>query len=168
MKFTSKIAALLLFAIAVLSSASASAISRDEYVAKVMDIFRMQADLLREMAATPRFKYSDNLVRNALALERTFGLLGPMEWHAMESATIYSEYQQSGTDMDERKFEELAFASRRAFKNVIRTAHDVMEVQDRNSLVIAIDEMQASCTDCHRLLPKSVAPDLWGPLQQEQ
>lgn len=167
MKIRNKAPSFLLITIALFSSAPTFAIDETEYVETVMDMLRTQILLLKELASSPRFKYSDNMVRNANAIGRTFGLLGPMEWHAVESASIRSEFKGTSADLDEKMFHELARASHKSMKNVMRVAHDVMENEDRSSLITAIDEMQQSCDNCHMLLPKSVAPDLWGPLPRK-
>jgi hypothetical protein len=129
----------------------------------------MQVALLQELAISPRFKYSDNLVRSAIAIERTFGLLGPMEWHAVQAAKISRERKGTDANLDEKIFDDLARTSQRALKEIVRAAHDVMENQDPDPdiLLTAIKEMQQSCNNCHSLLPKSVAPDLWGPLPRQ-
>jgi AcrR family transcriptional regulator len=166
-KIRNKLPALALMTIGVCSSASIFAMDKTEYIEAVMDIFRRQVTLLQDLATSPRFKYSDNLVRSASAIERTFGLLGPMEWHAVQAATIRSEYHGTAAEINEELFEDLARASRRSMTNLVRTAHDVMEYQDPESILAAISEMKQSCNNCHSLLPKSVAPDLWGPLPRK-
>ena len=119
------------------------------------------------MTVAHQFKYSDNLVRHAVAVEETFGLLGPMEWHAAQAAKIRGLKQGSNTKLDEDMFEDLARASRKSLKELIHAAHDSMVEYDRDGILDAISEMKESCNSCHRLLPKSVAPDIWGPLERE-
>ncbi len=156
----------LLAVIALCGTVASYAIDRDEYVSKVMGVLRAHVSLLEELAVTDRFKYSDNLVRHAAAIQRTFGLLGPMEWHAAESAKLRSQREGSGINLDEDHFDELARASRRSIRELVRAAHDSMEEYDREGILTAIADMKQSCNDCHRLLPTSVAPDLWEPLER--
>lgn len=59
------------------------------YVQEVVKVLRIHMDALRSLV-THKIKYSDNLVRHALALKDTFGLLGPMDWHAAKSAAMRS------------------------------------------------------------------------------
>ena len=79
-----------LMIIALCSSISTNAMDRNEYVSAVMDIFRTHVYLLQQLPMVHRNKYSDNLVRHAIAIERTFGLLGPMEWHAVQQMCLLS------------------------------------------------------------------------------
>jgi hypothetical protein len=167
MKSKNKLLSLLLIAVALSSGVSTYADDRDEYAASVMEIFHTHVQLLQELAVADRFKYSDNLVRHAVAIERTFGLLGPMEWHAAQAARIHSQEQGTNVDLNEDMFEDLARASRKSIKQLGRAAHDSMENYDREGILTAIDEMKQSCENCHSLLPISVAPDLWGPLKRK-
>jgi hypothetical protein len=109
----SKKAALMVFVSGALLLADPSrAIDRTEYVNSVIEILRIHARLLQELADTERFKYSDNLVRHATALDNTFGLLGPMEWHAAQSVALHAEVNADGEALDEATFESLANAAR--------------------------------------------------------
>jgi len=167
MKIRTIVPSFLLGAIALCGSVSTYAMDRTAYVEAVMDIMRTHVLLLQELPQVHRNKYSDNLVRHAIAVERTFGLLGPMEWHAVQAASIRSENLGTEFDLDEAMFEGLARISQNSLKNIVRSAHDAIEQQNPDSLLLAIDEMQESCNNCHSLLPKAVAPDLWGPLPRE-
>lgn len=157
----------LLMAGALGGAATTNAIDRDEYAASVLDILRTHLGLLEELAVTDRFKYSDNLVRHALAVQDTFGLLGPMEWHAAEAVKLHNKHNGNSTDLNAEMFEDLASASRKSLKDLVRAAHDSLEKYDGTGVVSAINTVKESCTNCHRLLPKSVAPDLWGPLERQ-
>jgi len=167
MNLSKKVRACLLASIGLCGSISAHADSQSEYVDAVMDVMRTHVGLLRELSTRHHFKYSDNVVRHATAIDRTFGLLGPMEWHAAESAKIRSELQGTHMDLDEDHFEELGNASRKTIRNLIRAAHDTMDEYDAEGLNRAIDEFQEGCNGCHRLLPRAVAPDLWGKLKRD-
>ena len=153
-------------AVALGSSLSVNAVEKDEYVETVMDVLRTHIALLEEMSTAHRFRYSDNLVRHAMAIQHTFGLLGPMEWHAAESAKIRSKLQGTEIHLDEERFERLAKRSQQSIRDLVRKAHDTMEEHDRDGLLRSIEEFKQACNDCHQLLPKAVAPDLWSKLER--
>ena len=163
MKPRIKILTFLLFSIGLTGSITTQAIDRDEYVEGVIEILRVHVHLMEELAESSRFKYSDNLVRHALAIQQTFGLLGPMEWHAAESAKLHLEHQgaNGNGELDEDRFEDLARESRYSLRELVRTAHDAMEEYDQQGVRDAIRDMKQACNNCHSLLPKGVAPDLW-------
>ena len=141
------------------SGSPAVAIDREEYVDSVILILRTHTELMEAMAEGTRFRYSDNLVRHANQIRETFGLLGPMEWHAAEAAALHSA--DDDVALDEEKFDSLASASRRSLTNLVRAAHDSMERYDREGLLDAIATMKQSCMNCHNLLPEYVAPRVW-------
>lgn len=156
-----------LLTLALFSSVSTLAIDRDEYVASVMEIFRTHVQILQELSGPHQFKYSDNVVRHAIAIERTFGFLGPMEWHAAQSAKLHGLRNGTDEELNEDMFERLARASRKSIRELVRTAHDSMDEYDQEGLLKALEDMKQSCENCHSLLPKAVAPDLWGPLERQ-
>ncbi len=149
----------MLVAAALIGVSPALAIDKDEYVETVVSILRTHTQLMEEMAQGKRFYYSDNLVRHANQIRDTFGLLGPMEWHATMSAELHSG--EGDAVLDGEAFKSLAFASRRSLTNMVRAAHDHMEGYDREGLLEAITTMKQSCMNCHNLLPESVAPRVW-------
>ena len=140
---------------------SISAIDRKTYVDEVVDVLQTHARLLEELANSQRFKYSDNLVRHATALEQTFGLLGPMEWHAAQSARLHAQAGGERT-LDEGSFEALAEASQKSLKERVRTAHNSMEQHDAAGMNEAIAKMKDACNACHQLLPANAVPHVWG------
>lgn len=139
---------------------------RRSYVKSVISVLRIHADAVQNLTAH-EMKYSDNLVRHTIAIQRTFGLVGPMDWHAAESTNLLKNRKTSGERMDAEKFEKLGKNSQKALKDLIRTAHDNMEEDDREGLLEALDEMKNSCNACHSYLPRSVAPDVWGTLKRK-
>lgn len=167
MKSKIKVLTFLLLSIGLSGSITSQAIDSDEYVTAVMEVFRTHVNLMQELSEGDRFKYSDNLVRHAVAIERTFGFLGPMEWHAAQSAALHRQRPGTSTELDEDRFEKLARASRNSIRELVRAAHDSMEEFDREGVLKAIQDMKQSCDNCHGLLPKAVAPDLWGPLERK-
>jgi hypothetical protein len=90
-----------------------------------------------------------------------------MEWHAAVSAQVRAELQGDKVDLDEDHFEDLGKATRNSMRTLIRAAHDSMDEYEQDGLSLAIDDFKQSCNNCHMLLPRSVAPDLWGPLKRE-
>ncbi len=138
--------------------------NRNTYVASVITILRIHADAIHNLSEH-KMKYSDNLVRHAVAIERTFGLLGPMEWHTAEAARLMNK-SGSNSDMDAEKFDELARRSSDALKGLVLAAHDAMEEDNRKGLNEALEKMKSSCNACHAYLPESVAPDVWGTLKR--
>lgn len=140
-------------------------LDNDEYVEAVVSILRIHTQLMEGMAQGPRFRYSDNLVRHAQQIRETFGLVGPMEWHAAQSAELLSA--ESDAALNEELFESLALASSRSLTNLVRAAHDSMARYDREGLLEAITAMKQSCMNCHDLLPESIAPRIWEIPQGE-
>lgn len=139
----------------------AAKFDRDSYVESVITVLRIHADAIRNLTAH-EMKYSDNLVRHAVALQRTFGLVGPMDWHAAESADWHIKKGESDGSMDAKQFEKLGKTSEKALKDLVLAAHDNMEEDDREALLEALNRMTNSCNACHAYLPSSAAPDVWG------
>jgi hypothetical protein len=135
------------------------------YVESVITILRIEVNDLQNLNSH-RIKYSDNLARHAIAIQHTFGLLGPMDWHAAESAKLMNK-GSSVSDMDVDKFEQLERRSRLALKDLVIAAHEAMEEDNRDGLNEAITNMKNSCNACHAYLPASVAPDVWGTLKRK-
>lgn len=162
-----KVLTFLVLSIGLSGAMTTQAIDSDEYVAAVMNVLRTHVNLMQELSDAHRSKYSVNQVRHAVAIERTFGLLGPMEWHAAEAARLHRQHQGNNGELDEERFEKLARASRQSLRDLVRAAHDSMEEYDQEGLLNAVQEMKQSCDNCHSLLPKAVAPDLWGPLERQ-
>lgn len=147
-------------------SVQARTFDRDSYVKSLITVLRIHVDAIRNLTAH-EMKYSDNLVRHTIAVQRTFGFLGPMDWHAAESADLIRGGKSSHAHMNVEQFEKLAKYSQKAMKNLIRAAHENMEEYDREGLLEALEEMTGSCNACHAYLPRSVAPDVWGTLQRK-
>ncbi len=143
---------------------AAEQFDRKAYVDSVVTILRIHADTLQNLTAH-KIKYSDNLVRHAIALEHTFGLLGPMDWHAAEAVKLASE---DGAKMEPsvEEFERLQKRSRDALRNLVIAAHRAMEEDNREGVNQALHDMKESCNACHEYLPESAAPDVWGSLQR--
>ena len=139
--------------------------NRESYVESVITVLRIHADAIHNLTAH-KIKYSDNLARHAIAIQRTFGLLGPMDWHAADSAKLMNK-NASNSNMDVEIFEKLERRSRDALKGLVLAAHDAMEEDNREGLNEALENMKDSCNACHAYLPESVAPDVWGTLKRK-
>jgi len=139
--------------------------TQKSYVESVIIVLRIHANAISDLN-THKTKYSDNLARHAIALQQTFGLLGPMDWHAANSAQLMNQ-NASNSDMDADKFEKLEERSRYALKAVYFAAHDAMDEDNREGLKEALENMKESCNACHAYLPESVAPDVWGTLKRK-
>ena len=139
--------------------------TQKSYVESVIIVLRIHANAISDLN-THKTKYSDNLARHAIALQQTFGLLGPMDWHAANSAMLINQ-NASSSDMDAEKFEKLEERSRYALKAVYFAAHDAMDEDNREGLNEALKNMKDSCNACHAYLPESVAPDVWGTLKRK-
>ena len=163
--FIKRLSLCLLVAASLIGVSPVLAQDNDEYVESVISILRTHTQLMESMAQGPRFRYSDNLVRHAQQIRETFGLVGPMEWHAAQAAELLSG--EGDAALNEDMFESLALTSQRALSNLVRAAHDSMERYDREGLLEAITAMKQSCMNCHDLLPESIAPRIWEIPQGE-
>ncbi len=148
------------------SVASAEEFTKESYVDSVMAMLRTHASAIENLN-THRIKYSNNLVRHAVALEQTFGLLGPMDWHAAQSATLMTAKDPAREEENQAKFHELQERASVALKGVIVAAHRTLEEGDHETLEMALDRMKESCNNCHTYLPEDVAPDVWGNLERK-
>jgi len=139
--------------------------TQKSYVESVIVVLRIHADAISNLNSH-KIKYSENLARHAIAIQQTFGLLGPMEWHAADSEKLMNK-NASSSDMDAEKFEKLEERSRYALKALYLAAHDAMDEDNREGLNEALENMKDSCNACHAYLPESVAPDVWGTLKRK-
>jgi hypothetical protein len=139
--------------------------TQKSYVESVIIVLRIHADAISNLN-THHIKYSDNLARHAIAIQQTFGLLGPMDWHAADSAKLMNK-NNSNSNMDAEKFEKLEERSRYALKALYIAAHEAMDEDNHEGLNVALENMKDSCNACHAYLPESVAPDVWGTLKRK-
>ena len=146
-------------------AARAGEFNQKTYVESVITVLRINADAISGLS-THQMKYSDNLVRHAVALQRTFGLLGPMDWHAADSAKLMNK-DASSKGMDEAQFEKLENRSRSAMRALVVATQDAMVEDNREGVKEALDNVKDSCNACHSYLPESVAPDVWGTLKRK-
>jgi len=147
------------------SAAQAEQISKDTYVNSIITILRVHADAIEDLNSS-HMKYSSNLVRHTIALDRAFGLLGPMDWHAAKSLHFAGTTEENEEE-ERRRFELLERRSSAAMKGLKLAAHFAMEEDSRELLDKALADMKQSCNNCHALLPASVVPDVWGNLKRK-
>jgi cytochrome c556 len=148
-----------------IATAQADEFNQKSYVESVITVLRIHANAISGLS-THQIKYSDNLVRHAVALQRAFGLLGPMDWHAANSSKLMTK-DASKTGMNEAQFESLERHSRTAMKGLIIATQDAMMEDNREGVKEALANVKASCNACHSYLPASVAPDVWGTLKRK-
>ncbi|MEO5346795.1 MAG: hypothetical protein H7834_10515 [Magnetococcus sp. YQC-9] len=132
---------------------------KERYVESVIGMIRLHSDAIRQLA-THDFRYSRNLARHATGLQNTFGLLGPMEWHVSTSTTLQKSGE--GPKLTEEDFNKMADQCQKSMKHLYQASIQHMENKSSADTVVkALDELQAKCTHCHGLLD-GVAPDVWG------
>ncbi|MBF0447480.1 MAG: cytochrome c [Magnetococcales bacterium] len=132
---------------------------KTKYVASVVSLLRLHAQMIRQISAND-FKYSENLARHAKSLQRAFGLVGPMDWHAAKSETLYRHANDSAP-LESQTFEKLAENSNDHMKNLYSAAHKETKTGERGLVVEALDELQHGCEQCHNMLPPGMAPNVW-------
>ena len=149
-----------------ITASQADDFNRQTYVNSVISILRAHADAIQNLS-THHIKYSDNIVRHAVALQQTFGLLGPMDWHAAESAELMVNKNPAHVAEDKERFEKLEQRSDFAMKALVLAAHNALENDNREGLKEALQNVKTSCNDCHAYLPAAAAPDVWGNLKRK-
>ena len=148
-----------------ITATRADEFNQKSYIESVIIVLRIHADAISNLS-THKIKYSDNLVRHAVDLQRTFGLLGPMDWHAANSANLMNK-DASNLGMDEEQFVTLQRRSRNAMRALVIAAQDAMVEDNREGVKEALENVKDSCNACHSYLPESVAPDVWGTLKRK-
>lgn len=135
------------------------------YLDQVVSVMRAHVQSMRMILDYDDLKYADNMVRHAEAFERTFGMVGPMEWHIAEA---YSYAQKGGKadNISEGKFEELAEESRRSIDQIKRSAKRYARDKDKDLMRASINGMIQSCGACHKKLPEGTAPPVWKGMKE--
>ncbi|MBF0381894.1 MAG: cytochrome c [Magnetococcales bacterium] len=132
---------------------------KERYVAGVVKIIRHHAASIRLLAKS-NIKYSNNIPRHAAELKHSFGLLGPMDWHAAKAASMQKEGPHIMA-LNKKDFEDLANGCVKKIKKLHKVAVAQMETGEQQPVIQALDMVQESCDGCHTLLD-DVAPDVWG------
>ena len=133
------------------------------YMQSVVEILRSHAAAIRSLAYR-KFKYSDNLVRHAVGLNKIFGVLGPMEVHAAKSAMLNKKSGQPS--ISEKEFLKMADANLDVLRTLKSDAKRWQRKQ-KGDLLKNLDLMMKGCDDCHDLLPADTAPDVWKDLRKK-
>ena len=134
--------------------------AKRDYVATLVAILDLHAQAIRQLTEEPN-RYDDNLSRHAMAIQRTFGLLGPMEWHAEKSELLHRR-NRSGPRIDPESFDRLAENSAHLLKELYTTAHREMKEEQRGITLKALAAVQDSCKQCHGLMPEGATPKIWN------
>ena len=133
---------------------------RETYVQSVISLLRTHSETIRQLASQD-FKYSRNLARHADALIHTFGLLGPMDWHAAEASFLHKK-QGDGMQVQTDDFDRLAEQCQKSMRTLQQASLAHVEHGGSAAPVLkALDDIQNKCTGCHDLLD-GAAPDVWG------
>lgn len=135
------------------------------YVETVIGILRAHILAMRMLLDDDQLRYSDNVYRHAVAFERTFGMIGPMEWHAA-NAFKRASGPLANPELTEARFEQLGETSHQRIKELPLVAEQYLKNGDAASVHEAIDDMMASCGGCHSLLPQGYVPAVWRGMQR--
>lgn len=135
------------------------------YIDQIVSVIRSQVIAMRMILDHDDLKYADNMVRHAEALERTFGMVGPMEWHAAESFR-YMQESDALEKLTERQFEALAENSHKAISQIKRSAKRYMRDKNKGLMRKSINDMIKSCGGCHSKMPKGTVPSVWKDLKE--
>jgi hypothetical protein len=135
------------------------------YIDQVVDVLRSHVIAMRMILDYDDLKYADNMVRHAEALERAFGMIGPMEWHAAESFQ-YMQKSDAPEKLTEHQFEALADNSHTAISQIKRSAKRYMRDKNKKLMRKSIDDMIKSCGGCHSKMPEGVVPSVWKGLKE--
>lgn len=137
--------------------------ANDAYIEQVVSVLRSQVISMRMILDHDAMKYNDNMVRHAEAFVRTFGMVGPMEWHAAE-AYQYTLESDAPEKLSEEQFEEFAEISHEAMEHLKRSAKRYMRDRDKQLMRGAINDVIKSCGNCHSRLPEGTVPHVWKGL----
>ncbi|MBF0194457.1 MAG: cytochrome c [Magnetococcales bacterium] len=133
--------------------------NKERYVAGVVEIIRHHAASIRLLAKTS-IRYSGNIPRHALELKHSFGLLGPMDWHAAKAASLQKDGPNT-LQLKQEDFENLANKCMKKIKKLHKVAVAHVKSGDQQAVLNALDVVQTSCDGCHSLLD-DVSPNVWG------
>ena len=135
------------------------------YVSEVVSVLRAHVHAMRMILDHDGLRYSDNMVRHAEAFERTFGMVGPMEWHVAEAFTI-AQKKKNGNKLTEEQFEQLAEDTRIAIKKIKRSAIRYGRDKKKDLMRASINRMIKSCGACHSKLPEGTVPRVWKGMKE--
>ncbi|MBF0124192.1 MAG: cytochrome c [Magnetococcales bacterium] len=145
--------------LAPIASVQAESSEKARYIESVITVLNIHADAIRQLA-NHNFRYSHNLARHANALHDTFGLVGPMDWHAAEAVTL-QKISKDQPSLTAGQFEKMASQCQKSMKTLQRATLQRIEKGGEAAPVIkALDDVQQKCNDCHYLLGGTV-PEVW-------
>lgn len=148
------------------STAADVAQTQDQaYLEQVVGVLRSHVLSMRMILDHDDLKYADNMVRHAEAFERTFGMIGPMEWHIAE-AFNYAQKSDAADKLDQAQFEELAEQSHVAIEKVKRSAKRYVRDKNKALMRASINDMIKSCGACHSKLPAGTVPSVWKGIKE--
>lgn len=137
----------------------------DVYVDRVVSVMRSHVLSMRMILDNDDLRYADNMVRHAEAFERSFGMVGPMEWHVAEAFT-HAQKTEAGEDLSKKQFEELAEDTRVAIKKIKRSAIRYGRDKKKKLMRDSINRMIESCGACHSKLPEGTVPRVWKGMKE--
>ena len=137
----------------------------DAYVEQVVGILRAHVLSMRMILDNEDLKYADNMVRHAEAFGRSFGMVGPMEWHVAE-AFSYAQKSDSADKLSEEQFEELAEKTRLAISQIKRSAIRYGRDKKKELMRKSINNMIKSCGACHSRFPEGTVPHVWQGMKE--
>ena len=135
------------------------------YMDQVVGVLRSHVLSMRMILDHDDLKYADNMVRHAEAFERTFGMIGPMEWHVAEAFTM-AQNTDAAEKFTQEQFEELAQTSSRAIFQIKRSANRYVRDGNKELMRSAINKMIKSCGACHSHFPKGSVPSVWKGMKE--
>ena len=139
--------------------------AHNAYLDQLISVLRSHVKSMRMILDHDTMKYADNMARHAEALERAFGMIGPMEWHAAEAFEHMSR-GDAPEKLTEAQFEELAENSHQAMVRVGRAAHRYERDKDKALMRTAINNVIESCGACHSKLPEGTVPRVWKGMKE--
>jgi hypothetical protein len=137
----------------------------DAYVDQVVDVLRSHVLSMRMILDHDDLRYSDNMVRHAEALERAFGMVGPMEWHVAE-AFAHAQKTDAPVKLSKKQFEELADETRVALRKIKRSAIRYGRDKKKRLMRDSINRMIKSCGACHSKMPEGTVPHVWKGIKE--
>lgn len=137
----------------------------DAYLEQVVGVLRSHVLSMRMILDHEGLKYADNIVRHAEAFERSFGMIGPMEWHVAE-AFSYSQKSDAKEKLSQEQFEELAENSRVAISRIKKSAMRYVRDKNKDLMRQSINDMMKSCGACHSKLPEGTVPRVWKGMKE--
>ena len=137
----------------------------DAYLDQVVGVLRSHVISMRMILDHENLRYADNMVRHAAAFERSFGMVGPMEWHVAE-AFAHAQKTDAAEKLSQKQFEELAEDTRVAIKKIKRSAIRYGRDKKKRLMRASINRMIDSCAACHSKLPEGTVPEVWKGLKE--